>query len=391
MNVFENCKNILLIIPNLGHGGAQKSICQLSIELSEFHKVHLMVFDYEQSELVYPYEAKLVGLNLGKANGIFSKWISIRKRVKFIKQYKRVNSIDYSISFLEGANYVNVLSKLKEKVIVSIRGSKRFDQNIKGAEGLVRKHVIIPRILKKADRIIAIGNGIKNELLADYNLPKTKITVIPPSFNSKEIDEKLDSSLASEHQKIFAKPTIIYHGRLAYEKGQDKLIEVYKYWSQVDPSTKLVLIGEGPFKSQLMNQCELLGLSYTDWIQDDESASCVHFLPFTSNVYPYLRAANLFISCSRHEGFGRSILDALYAGTPIIAEDCPYGPRDVLSGTALLDKYLIASNSRDFEDWNSRIQIAMSKGDNALIQEGKNTALQYESSVISQQWLQMIA
>jgi glycosyltransferase involved in cell wall biosynthesis len=58
---------------------------------------------------------------------------------------------------------------------------------------------------------------------------------------------------------------------------------------------------------------------------------CVSMPGFVPNPYPYMARASVFVLSSRWEGLPGSLIEALFCGAPLIATDCPSGPREILA------------------------------------------------------------
>lgn len=56
----------------------------------------------------------------------------------------------------------------------------------------------------------------------------------------------------------------------------------------------------------------------------------VCFPGFVDNPYAYMRAADVFVLSSKWEGPGHVLIEALALGTPVVATDCPAGPKEIL-------------------------------------------------------------
>lgn len=108
-------------------------------------------------------------------------------------------------------------------------------------------------------------------------------------------------------------------GRLTEQKGFDLLIEAFARISAKFPHWVLVILGEGPLYSNLVNQVKLYGL------QDKV------FMPgVAGNIGDWYRAADIYVMSSRFEGFGNTLAEALAYGVPAISFDCPTGPSDII-------------------------------------------------------------
>ena len=323
--------NILLISPESGFGGSEKSFAKLSKMLSGHFNVHIIFFG-SYSIPIYPLHGNITYLNTPVANNIIRSIINIILRLKKIRKIKKKLNIVASISFLEGANYLNILTRRKEKCIISIRGSIIHDPNITGLGKILRKGLLIPILYRKADRVICISNGLKDEMVKFFNLEKDRINVICNSVNCDEIKNYSNESLDKEYEDLFDGHTIISHSRISHEKGiQYQLLILNKLLKKI-PNLKLVLIGDGPFKANLINYCNELKLQYfiRGESKTDPLKSQVIFWGFTKNPFKLLRRSDMFISTSLTEGFGNSILEAMVCKCLVVSSDCPYGPKEII-------------------------------------------------------------
>jgi glycosyltransferase involved in cell wall biosynthesis len=97
-------------------------------------------------------------------------------------------------------------------------------------------------------------------------------------------------------------------GRLAFQKGQDVLIDAVPGLLRHHTNLTVNLCGDGPLADNLRTQIVNLGV-----------AEHVKLLGTWSNVAPLLAIADIFILPSRSEGLSRALLEAMAAGLPIVA------------------------------------------------------------------------
>jgi glycosyltransferase involved in cell wall biosynthesis len=121
---------------------------------------------------------------------------------------------------------------------------------------------------------------------------------------------------------VFNRPWFTTISRLeTKQKDPETLIKAFSEYLKDYKVGTLLFIGEGPDKSKLIKLVEDLGIG-----------SNVKFLGFMKNPFKILSNSDLFVLSSKSEGFGMVLAEAQCLGIPIIATDCPAGPRWILDG-----------------------------------------------------------
>lgn len=308
-------KNVAIIISSLKGGGAERVVSLLSQELCKRYNLYLIVFDSE--DMAYSYGGNLVDINVKSHGNIFMKIINVIRRTYKVRKSKKQYNIQYSISFLGSANIVNILSRRKDKVIVSIRShmSKRKNDGIMYIIGYLNKF-----LYNMADTIIAISNGVAKDLIKNYKIKKESVSCIYNPIDIAKIDELSLEPLHSNHLFTDETFTIINVGRLTNAKGQWHLIRALSYVKKEIANIKLLILGQGELENYLKDLVENLGLNDN-----------VVFLGYQKNPFKYIRKSDLFVFSSLYEGFGNVIIESMACNTPIISTDCRSGPREILA------------------------------------------------------------
>jgi len=168
-----------------------------------------------------------------------------------------------------------------------------------------------------ADRVVALSEGVRKELIDDMDLSPDRVrTIHNPVDIAKCRDE---ATKAGANPRPFGNSVriVMAAGRLTRQKGFDLLLSAF---AMAHPTrTKLVIAGTGPDEHALKRQAKVLGIS-----------DVVLFPGFVESPCQLFAHADIFILPSRWEGFGHVIAEAMASGTPVIATDCPHGPRDII-------------------------------------------------------------
>jgi glycosyltransferase involved in cell wall biosynthesis len=323
-------KKVLLIASDLGKGGAERSISLLSYYLQDRYEVTLCILSGRDRQSYYKTCDNLVFIDPPQARSWFGKLSAWRYRLRKLRQLKASAAIDVSISFLEGPDYANVLSRVTEKVVLSIRGSKLYDGQISGLMGRMRKSLLIPFFYRKADQIVCVTDALCRELSDHFSIKQDKISTIYNFYETEDILARADMDLTRQEQRIFEQPVIITSGRLHMQKEHDKLIRTFALLRR-QKEARLMILGDGELKVNLMALAQELGLSVCDWSIEQRPDCDVYFMGYQANAFKFYSRSRLFVLSSSWEGFPNVLAEALICQLPVVTSDCYTGPREILN------------------------------------------------------------
>jgi glycosyltransferase involved in cell wall biosynthesis len=330
MSELTQKRNVLMVIPNYGFGGAQRVYAQLVNSFSDQYNIIEVVFNADETD-AYKGRGEKVSLNVSGGSNLFSKGINFIKRCKRLNRLKNKYQCIVSISHLEGANYVNILSFGCGKKILCVHGSKTAeDSNRKGLIKFIENRILIPVLFKWAYKIVTVSHGISTELIRFFHIPKAKIKVIHNGVDIDSIWKLSEEEIPDRHASLFNKQVVVFSGRLAPQKNPVSLIDIFKK-SMNEVDYNLLILGDGPLKRKMQRRCLELGLDFYDEELARNINARIFFLGFEANPFKYLKKCTLFILPSDFEGFPLAPCEALACELSVIATDCPTGTREILA------------------------------------------------------------
>lgn len=306
--------NVMIIQKSLSGGGAERVATNLASCLSQKCNVVQVVICGRMN--TYGSTAKMIDLGMPMDKGkLLLPWHY--KVYKAVKKLKKEHNITHSISFMTEPDLANVLSKGKEKVIISCR-------NKQSSSSPSKVHLLKNRwVFSKADAIVSLSKMIKQDLIDVFHVDSKIITPIYNPCYVDEIQKSIQEGQLLEDEEEFFRENkgriVISAGRLSKQKGQWHLIRAFHEVLKTVPDAKLVILGQGDEKEYLQSLVEDYGI-----------AESVRFLGYKRNPYLYLANSDLFAFSSVYEGLGNILVECMACGLPIVSADCPYGPKELL-------------------------------------------------------------
>jgi glycosyltransferase involved in cell wall biosynthesis len=172
------------------------------------------------------------------------------------------------------------------------------------------------RYYPRADAIVCVSDGVATDLADLVPAAQKKITTVHNPVAPTDTDDTAPLHPWLLDERV---PVILGAGRLTAQKDFATLIRAFALLQQA-PNPRLLILGEGPEREDLLRLATRLGV-----------ADRVALPGFVSNPRAHMAAASVFVLSSRWEGFGNVLVEAMSSGTPVIATDCPSGPREILA------------------------------------------------------------
>ncbi|SKB46503.1 glycosyltransferase [Maribacter arcticus] len=309
---------IAILIFSLAGGGAERVVSYLLPFLkNKGFDVHLILMNETISyDIPKDIPIHFIENSWGNESGLLKLVKLPILAYKYAKLLKSLE-ITHSFAMLTRSSYINILSRYftshKFKLIISERSHPSMQYGYGNLQSKINNW-LIKRLYPKADKIIcnSIGNG--EDLINNYNIPKQKITVINNPINIEAIEA------VEKEQEIFKSNTfnLVTIGRMDKGKNHELLIRAVEGFSNIH----LYILGDGVLRDFLE------GL-----VIDKNLKDRVTFLGFDNNPFKYLKAADLFVFGSNHEGFPNVLLEAMCCGLPILSTNCKSGPDEIMQLT----------------------------------------------------------
>jgi len=310
-----NEQRVCLFVHSLG-GGVGRMRVNLAREfVKRGLRVDVVLAKAEPSYLAaLPEEARVITLRTSRV------WAHLPELMLYLRRERpqaMLAAVNHSTLI---ALWARALAQVPARTVVS------FHEAISTAIAVSRKRSLrlLPTLLRLflpwADAIVAVSDGVAEDLARLTRVPRNQIRVIYNPVNRPEILSLADEPLEHPWFKPGQPPVVVSVGRLTQQKDYPTLIKAFSVVRK-RKTARLMILGEGPERPKIEALVGQLGLN--DSVQ----------LPgFVSNPYMFVARSATFVLSSRWEGFGNVLVEALALGTPVVSTDCPSGPAEILEG-----------------------------------------------------------
>jgi glycosyltransferase involved in cell wall biosynthesis len=180
-------------------------------------------------------------------------------------------------------------------------------------------YALIHWLYPYADRIVAVSEGVANDLAVFARLPRNRIHTIYNPFDIERIQVHARAPLDHPWFAPGQPPVVLGVGRLSVQKDFSTLLRAFARL-RTKRAARLMILGEGELRSELEGLSHSLGLTANEF-----------FMPgFVSNPYAYYARCGVFVLSSRWEGLPGVLIEAMAAGAQVVATDCKSGSSEIL-------------------------------------------------------------
>ena len=271
------------------------------------HELLLMV----EEPGAYEAEARALGVPIHKVphTGSWLKWfVDLRKLLKERGPFDAVHSHPSRVggAILATAALAGVPSRIAHQ-----HDARSAGADFRLSEALLRRATMIVTKIAATRRIGITETAIED--IAGKNWRKaTDCSILLYGFDFS-VFERSDERAQELRRTLQLHPEerIIGHvGRFDPVKNHVFLLRMFAKLAELDPTVRLVLVGEGPLQVEMRNLAKELGVAHL-----------VRFAGSTQDIAAYMAMFDVFVFPSFSEGLGIVCVEAQAAGTRVVASD----------------------------------------------------------------------
>src|SRR5579859_1179808 len=301
---------VLLLIPHLGGGGAERVTALLTRGLStRKYEVHLgLITEAVSASDFIPASVGIHSLGVGRVR---SAALSLLRLVRQLEP-------DVILSGMAHLNFLVLLLRpfFPRKTRVVVRQNATVSGDLRSGQVPPYTRFLYRILYPYADRIVCQTEAMAADVADRAGVGEGQVEVLPNPVDAEEI-----RAPGPDFSELWPGPgpNLLAVGRLSREKGFDLLLDAFSSLRLKYPTAYLNLLGEGTEFATLEALRRGLHLE-----------GSIRFVGYVSRPEAFFRGATLFVLPSRQEGLTNALLEAAMGGLGIVASPCSDGVVELL-------------------------------------------------------------
>jgi len=286
------------LIESDGPGGAERMVAALATELQESGAYSLVILPADgEGWLARELSGSGIAIEHFRLNRPVSpacaRWLAATLRRHRI-------ALAHAHEFSMGVYGAWAARQAGIPHLVTMHGGRYYAERL-------RRRVALRAGVTLGGRMVAVSHELARQLRRDLWLPASRICTIP---NGVRFVPTAHSTLRDELHLTAADRLVVAVGNLYPVKGHRVAVEALALLRDRHPRLHLAIAGRGELAEALRREAEERGI-----------AARLHLLGLRADVPNVLAAADAFVLPSLSEGLPLALLEAMFAGCPIVASD----------------------------------------------------------------------
>lgn len=306
--------HICIFLPNFDNGGVERMLVNLAYGMWQNQtKVDFIVADKDRPYIAeLPPEVTIIELQTNDPHR------QVAKTAQYLNEHSPnaiLSAKEPDIAIAEAA-----IHSSRASCKLFIRAVVNHTQRLAHSNPLKRWLALheIKKLYAKADGIIAVSQGVADDLLSILGSAAPVITTANNPVITPTLQDKAKQSVTHQWFGEGKPPVILGIGRISRAKNFPLLIKSFAQLRQ-QRECRLMILGSGKKQDRLLKLANKLG------VRED-----IDLLGYQENPYAFLKHASLFVLSSLWEGSPNVLTEALATGCPVVSTDCPSGPKETL-------------------------------------------------------------
>ncbi len=354
-------------------GGVERTLIDKANYLvHQGHNVTLVTFEQGQHPFAFKLDERIQHYELDCRRftlyrypiyiRLFKLWQMSRRFVRRWNAYVEQTKPDIVITTTNSGDFLREILTARNKTNIIVESHTAFIYDM-GSKSLIRKLWLMRyiRIVKRCKMLISLTQG-DARFWREHGANRVLVLPNPLTFYPERIND-----IKKEPYRI------IFAGRLDKVKRIDMLISAFALIADKYPQWHIDIFGDGLEKEEIENCIEI-----------QQVGEQIRLHRPTPDIYTEYKKSQMLVLCSRYEGFGLVLIEAMACGIPCISFDCPYGPPEIIQNhyNGLLAK------DGDVRDLAGRMEWLMTH-DEERRQMGINAhqyAARYKKEIVMNDW-----